>query len=128
MNERQTQPDLRARMRAALTTAMKQRDAIAVSALRSALAAIDNAEAVDASYAPPAAPSSARVAGAVGGLGAGEVARRVLSSDEIAAIVAAEAQQRRDAAAEYDRLGAPDEAARLRTEAGVLARMLDGAS
>ncbi|MFF2391084.1 hypothetical protein [Nocardia sp. NPDC058114] len=39
---------LRERLRAALKTAMKARDLGAVTALRSALAAIDNAEAIDA--------------------------------------------------------------------------------
>jgi uncharacterized protein len=38
---------LRGRLRGALPAAMKARDAAAVAALRSALAAIDNAEAVE---------------------------------------------------------------------------------
>jgi uncharacterized protein len=50
---------VRSRLRVALRAAMKERDAAAMSALRSALAAIDNAEAVPASRQPPAAPPSA---------------------------------------------------------------------
>jgi uncharacterized protein len=42
-------------MRRALTAAMKSRDRLAVTALRSALAAIDNAEAVDIATTPRAA-------------------------------------------------------------------------
>ena len=41
------QVPLRQNLRDALTTAIKSRDRVAVAALRSALAAIDNAEAVD---------------------------------------------------------------------------------
>ena len=42
-------------MRRDLTAAMKARDKPAIAALRSTLAAIDNAEAVDAAQVPPAA-------------------------------------------------------------------------
>ena len=61
-------------LRRALTAALKARDAVAVSALRSALAAIENAGAVDPGHAPP--PGSGPIAGAVDGLGAAEVERR----------------------------------------------------
>lgn len=54
---------------------MKARDAVAVSALRSALAAIDNAEAVDAAQAPPPTVVDSDIACSVGGLLAGEVER-----------------------------------------------------
>ena len=47
--------NLRDRLRRALPPAMKARDRPAVTALRSALAAIDNAGAVDPTHAPPAA-------------------------------------------------------------------------
>jgi len=43
---------VRDRLRAALPAAMKARDSVAISALRSALGAIDNAETVDAGCAP----------------------------------------------------------------------------
>jgi uncharacterized protein YqeY len=47
--------NLRDRLRQALPPAMKARDRPAVTALRSALAAIDNAGAVDPAHAPPTA-------------------------------------------------------------------------
>ena len=106
-------------LRRALTTALKARDAVAVSALRSALAAIENAGAVDASHVPP--PGSGPIAGAVDGLGAAEVERRPV---DVHAVVAAEVEQRRAAAREYAELGRPDHADRLHAEADVLASHL----
>jgi uncharacterized protein YqeY len=106
-------------LRRALTTALKARDAVAVSALRSALAAIENAGAVDGSQVPP--PGSGPIAGAVDGLGAAEVGRRPV---DVGAVVAAEVEQRREAAREYAALGRSDRADRLHAEADVLAAHL----
>ena len=106
-------------LRRALTTALKSRDAVAVSALRSALAAIENAGAVDAAQAP--LPGSGPIAGAVAGLGASEVERRPV---DVRAVVTAEVEQRHAAAREYAELGRPDRAERLRAEAEVLAAHL----
>jgi uncharacterized protein len=106
-------------LRRALTAALKARDAVAVSALRSALAAIENAGAVDGPQAPPS--GSGPIAGAVEGLGASEVERRPV---DVRAVVAAEIDQRRTAAREYAELGRPDHADRLRAEADVLAAHL----
>lgn len=114
-------PPLHTRLREALPAALKARDQLAVAALRSALAAIDNAQAV---AAPPAPRSGGVIAGAVAGLGAGEAPRRDLSPGDIAAIVRAEVADRRAAAAEYERAGQPDAAARLTAEADVLAAHL----
>ncbi len=105
-------------LRHALTAAVKARDAVAVSALRSALAAIENAGAVDSAHAPR--PDSGPIAGAVPGVGAGEVARRTLSPEDVRAVVAAEVEHRRTAAREYVALGRPDRAERLRAEADIL--------
>jgi uncharacterized protein YqeY len=116
---------LRPRLRAALTAAMKARDPAVVAALRSALAAIDNAEAVDPAHAPAVGLGAGPVAKAVAGLGAGEVPRRLLTADEETAVVAAEVAERRAAASQYDQLGRADDARRLRTEADVLAAHLD---
>jgi uncharacterized protein len=55
--------DIRTRMRRGLTAAMKARDQRAVTALRSALAAIDNAEAVDAAQAVDTATAPPAVEG-----------------------------------------------------------------
>jgi uncharacterized protein YqeY len=109
-------------LRRALTVAIKERDAVATSALRSALAAIENASAVGAEHAPPRATGP--IAGAVSGLGAGEVERRSLSAEDVRALVESEVDQRVAAAAEYEGLGRPDRAERLRAEAAVLAAHL----
>jgi uncharacterized protein YqeY len=112
---------LHTRLRRALPPALKARDQAAVAALRSALAAIDNAQAVEA---PPAPRSGGVVAGAVTGLAAGDVPRRRLSESDIAAIVRAEVADRRVAATDYERAGQVDAAARLTAEADVLAAYL----
>ena len=57
MNETPAQ-SLRTRMRTDLRRAMKARDAAAVAALRTALAGIDNAEAVVSSESTTAAPTT----------------------------------------------------------------------
>lgn len=116
---------LRERLRAALLSARKARDATAVSALRTALAAIDNAEAV----APPAQAAgveaqSEHIAGTAGPLGSGEAARAELTEDAMRAIVAAEVDERRAAAAAYEARGEAARAAELRAEADVLAAQL----
>ena len=98
---------------------MKARDHATVSVLRSTLAAIENAEAVEGDGRPVVA--DARIAGSVGGLGAGEAPRAVVDEQAARAIVVREASERRTAAEEYERLGRGDEAARLRDEADLLA-------
>jgi uncharacterized protein len=127
-------------MRRALPAAMKARDQTAVAALRSALAAIDNAEAVDTAKAPaaeavdgetttPAAeggPSVAgEIAGAAVGVGAAEVERQTLTPAEMEAIVRAEVAERQTAAQAYARAGHSGRAERLRAEAEVLSACLD---
>jgi uncharacterized protein YqeY len=119
------EPGVRQRLRRALPAAMKARDRAAVSALRSALAAIENAEAADASSAP-AAPGTAEFAGSVVGLGAGEVARRTVTEADAVAIVRAEIGERLSAADGYDSAGRSEHAERLRAEAAALAGHLSG--
>jgi uncharacterized protein len=116
---------------------MKARDQRAVSALRSALAAIDNAKAVGsgaaaAVHAAGAAETAgagetteARIAGAVVGVGAAEVERRTLTPAEVQAIVRGEVAERRTAAEAYARAGQTGYAERLRAEAEVLSASLD---
>jgi uncharacterized protein len=134
---------------------MKARDQAAVAALRSALAAIDNAEAVEVTdpplpapppgQAPTATPNegpgsgermtrgteaspgagSTGVAGAVVGLGAGEVERRRLTTAEMEAIVRREVAERRAAARAYEGVGQSRYAERLRAEADLLGAYLD---
>jgi hypothetical protein len=110
---------LRARLRRALTDAMKQRDRTAVTALRTTLSAIDNSEAV----APPEQPSdigSGAIAGAVHGVGRSEVRRRDLTEGEIRDVVIGQIEERVHAANEYERMGQLDRANLLRDEAAVL--------
>ena len=117
------------RLQAALRAAMKERDTVAMSALRSALGAIANAEAVplpEASVGPLAAPSeNVPIAGSVAGLGRAEIDRRVLTEDEATAIVAAEAADRRAAARDYRASGHADRAGRLLREAQAIEAALD---
>jgi uncharacterized protein YqeY len=132
-------------MRRDLTAAMKARDKRAVATLRSTLAAIDNAEAVDAAAGrghPAAAGASAEAAsrgaagpeaagaeaagaeavivGAALGVGAAEVERRILTAAEIEAIVRREVAERESAADAYERAGQAPHAERLRGEAELL--------
>jgi len=105
-------------LREALRDALRARQTHAVAVLRETLAAIDNAEAADTSAAPPV--QHGVIAGGVPGLGAGEVPRRVLGAEAVAAIVAREIEERRAAAATYEAMGRRDEASALRLQADVL--------
>lgn len=111
-------------LRTALRDAQRARDGEAMAVLREALATIDNAEAPDVSHAPSG--DTGPIAGAVQGLGAGEIARRVLGPDEVTAIIAREMTERRDAAATYVALGRPAEAETLERQARVLEALLAG--
>jgi uncharacterized protein YqeY len=118
----------RATLRAALVAARKDRDSMRVSALRSALSAIDNAEAVPTAPAGAAAPvsasGSAAIAGGVAGLGATEVDRRELSDEQIRGLLRAEIDERLAAAQQVGDGGHAERAAVLRAEAAVLAGLL----
>lgn len=113
--------DLRKRLRAALVSAMKARDAVATPALRSALAAIDNAEAV------PAGSETLRglaIEEAPIGAGAAEAARRTLTGADIEAIVRADIDERLAAALEYERANHAERAEVLRAQAQILSGFL----
>ena len=116
--------DIRTRMRRDLTAAMKARDKRAVATLRSTLAAIDNAEAVDAA-AGGGHPGEGVIAGAALGVGAAEVERRALTAAETQAIVRRELAERETAAHAYERAGQAPHAERLRAEAELLNAYLD---
>src|SRR5258707_4282256 len=107
------------RLSAALSDALRRKDTVAVSAFRSVLSAIGNAEAVSAPSAAPGAGSSP-IAGAVEGLGVAETRRRSLSTADVDQIVRQEINERLLAADDYDRRGHSDRAQRLRSEASVL--------
>lgn len=107
-----------------LKAALKNRDRVAIAALRSALSAIDNAEAVPVEDRAGPGAVSEHVAGAAAGLGAAEAERRVLGEADVRSIVEGEVRERSTAAAEYERLGRDDVAEKLRAEAEVLNRYL----
>ena len=115
---------VQARLRLALAESLRARDTIAVSALRSALGAIGNAETVEPGTAAPTGSGSPHVAGAVAGLGAAEAPRRRLSAAEVEQIVRVEAGERERAAHDYERAGHADRAGRLRREARLLLAVL----
>lgn len=111
---------LRDRLRAALPAALKARDRATASTLRSTLAAIENAEAVDGGAAGRAGAIEASAVG----IGVAEAARRELSEADVVAIVRAEIAEREHAAEVYDRSGHPDKAAELRDAAAALSVFL----
>jgi uncharacterized protein len=115
--------DLRTRLRRRLSSALRDQDRPAVSALRSALAALDNAEAVEPAegFRPEA---SEYIAGGVAGLGAAEVERRVLDAESQGWIVKAEIEARLTAIATYEQHGQNARAAELRLGVEVLAAVL----
>lgn len=107
--------NLRQVMQAELIGAMKSGDRTAVSALRGALAAVANREAVD----PPARPRSHNPVS-----DSGEVPRRQLSPAEVKLVVTDEVAQLRNSA-EYLATGGRNEDASAReAEAAVLERIL----
>ena len=100
---------------------MKARDRTAMSAIRSTLSAIDNAEAVDR---PAGADRGLAIEQSAVGVGAMEVARRDLSDDDVERIVRAEIAERESAAAGYAESGRAEQAETLRAEAAVLEALL----
>jgi uncharacterized protein YqeY len=122
-----TDTPIQDQLRQALRAAMKTQDTAAASALRSALAAIANAEAVPTAVTPP--PGGHRhIAGSVQGLGAAEAERRTLSEADVAGIVQAEVADRKAAAAQYEQADHPGRAERLLREADVLLQATAGHS
>jgi hypothetical protein len=101
---------IREQMQADLVTALKGGDAVAVAVLRTTLAALSNAEAID--------PGVDGLPVRVGPFG--EVERRALSVGDVIAIVAGERDDLHAAAAMLDEAGQPVEAAGCRARAAVL--------
>ena len=96
---------LQRRLQADLRVAIEQRDALRLSVLRTTLAALSNAEAVDpGNYAP----------------GVTEVPRRVLPDEEIRCVVERERDELRATARGMHRVGAHDRARELLRQADVL--------
>ena len=79
---------LRVALRNRLTAAMRARDRQTAGAMRTVLAALENAESVTvASTGTSPAARSEHIAGAAIGVGAGEATRRVLSPEDERALV-----------------------------------------
>jgi uncharacterized protein len=96
---------VRTHLRRALANALRAKNTEVVSALRTAIAAIDDAEAVD-----PAGYDA----------GETEVARRSLSTDDVRAVLRAHIDGFLTEADGYEALGRHDAAARLRRQADAL--------
>lgn len=121
-SERGPATPLRQRLRDALTTAIKARDRVAAAALRSTLAAIDNAEAVDR---PESMDRDLSLGKMPTGTGATEVARRVLTEQQVEQIVRSELADRRAAVRTYDEAGQAEHAGRLRDEINAISRCVN---
>lgn len=117
------QQHLRDALRRDLTSAMKAREPDAVAALRSAIAAIDNAEAVPAADKDPVT-TSGHIAGAKAGLGAAEAARLSLTAAQQQDILRDQISSYTFEADRYDTLGQRAAADRLRNQARVLTAYL----
>ena len=123
----QTNDDLRPRLRRQLAAAVRDRDRITVSALRDAIAALDNAEAVEPGLDVPT-EASEHLAGGVLGLVAAEGERRILDPESQRSIVRAEIEARLAAAGTYEEHGQSARAAELRRGADALLAVLEGTS
>ena len=110
-----------------LRVAMKDRDRAVAAALRTALGAIANAEAIPVPDATSSVTST-HVAGAVAGLGAAEAPRRSVTEDEQRTIVATQRAELADHAGRLAQLCRLDEADAARRAAGVLGDALDAVS
>ena len=110
---------LRTALRRDLTAALKAQESDAVAALRTTIAAIDNAEAVAAPDAS-APVTNARIAGARTGVGSTEAVRRQLGGSQLHAILRDQITDRTREADRYDALGQAEAAQRLRHQAAVL--------
>lgn len=101
------------RLRADLKVAMANRDRLEMSQIRTLIAAVENAEAVEmeTSSEPKLGVNH-------------DVARRVLDSDDVARILTREHDELADAVSRYRDLGLDDEVDELETRLRIVARYL----
>jgi uncharacterized protein YqeY len=114
---------IRTRLRDDLVVAMKQRRRDDVAALRTLLAEIDNAEAVDP-VPHPTDDSTRHVAGARHGAGSSEAVRASLTAADIRRILEHHVDEHLADADDHERGGHDESAARLRARADLLRRYL----
>lgn len=107
-------PTLPERLRNDLRNAMKERDTVATTTLRSLLGAFDNASAV------PMTTEHVPVYGR-----SGDVPRKVVTERDYQEILRREALARRTTALEFERLGCPEAATRLEAERSIILRYVD---
>jgi uncharacterized protein len=104
--------ELRNQMSQDLRAAMKSRDQVAASLLRTLMATLDNAEAVAVDHLTlPKVPTTERH----------EVPRKELTRDEIQQLLERELAERQRAHGEYTALGLATEAQRLQSEIELIA-------
>ena len=115
-------------LQAELAAAMRRRDSAVVAVLRSALAALANAQAPPDDAPTMAAAGSEHVAGATPGLGSTEHDRLVLDESDRRAVLAAEAAELAGHVERLTRLCRVDEADGARRGLRVLAGVLDAAT
>ena len=111
--------DMKARLRADLRTAMKDRRTIDAKVIRALIAAIDNAE------APPGHARQAALVQHDFRSRSAEIERLLLSGAHVHSVIVAEIEERERAAAEMERLGMMDRAGALRAEAVIAKRYID---
>jgi hypothetical protein len=115
---------LRDSLDAELAAALRGRDRAVASAVRSALSALANAEAVPVEAGLDTRSGSEHVAGSVAGLGAAEVGRSLLTEEQQRALVANEIAELNGHAERLVRLCRRDEADGARRGARALDRVL----
>ena len=105
---------IRDRLKADLTRALKARQTPVAMTLRSLLAAIDNAEAVPLTAAPPSIDGRVR-----------DVPRLVLGRSDIQAILVREADECRRARADYERVGQAEAAEAMQAALDLIEGYMD---
>jgi uncharacterized protein YqeY len=104
---------LATRIRADLAEALRGRDMARAKLLRTTLAAIENAEAVEG------------VSSVEGIAGYGDVGRRTLTDEDVAGIISREVDEWQFALSEYVRIGQDEKASTLRYELDILRGYID---
>jgi hypothetical protein len=116
---------LRAELRNRLKVAMRDRDRQLAGGIRSALAALENAEAVPVDRDGGTTAASEHVAGGAVGVGSGEAPRRQLSDEEERGLVEREVAELRQSAATLAEAGQDERSAELTRIAETVEQLLD---
>jgi hypothetical protein len=122
-----TADDARGALRAELVAAMKSGRRDDVATLRTAIATLDNAEAIRPPDRDPSS-ASAHVAGASAGVGSSDVERRTLTTRDVRRILTDLIAELITDADQLDALGRRDDASKLRNSATLLLTHVPDAS